>query len=192
MHFYLCNSALKHARRLVRGENIGDRSAVRYLAYGVVANAEIFNENFAVFVGGKDFGIPIRPGHTERKALNLSVRRCLDDFERSHLCRVDKAFARLVFHGDGLAVFGDFKIIGVFVEIETLRRFLLLYKISAVNKIGHFINAHACFGERTEQFIVGVKRLVPVAVTVNKKFCACQLVVGIILINLCDLHRTTD
>lgn len=47
MHFYNGYSALKHACRLVGGENIGGRSAARYLAYGVIANAEIFNEDFS-------------------------------------------------------------------------------------------------------------------------------------------------
>ena len=89
-------------------------------------------------------------------------------------------------------MFGDFKIIGVFVKIEALRGFFLLYEITAVDKVGHFINACACFGKCADQFIVCVKLLVSVRITVNGELRPGKFVVGIIFIGLGELHRPAN
>ena len=192
MHLHFRHRTLKHGCRLVGGQHISGRCAVRHLGHHILTDAEIFNDDFAVFVGGEHTDISVRTGHSERETLNFAIRGSLDDFQRAGLRRIDKALSGFVLHGHGLAVFGDLEIVGVVVQIEALRRFRFFDNIAAIEQIGHFINADADFGESADQCIVRIQLLVAVAVTVNGELRPRQLVVGIFTVGLGELHRATD
>jgi hypothetical protein len=192
VHLHFRHRTFKHGCRLVGGQHIGGRCAVRHLGHHILTNAEIFDDDLAVFVGSEYADISVRSGDTEREALNFAVRGSLDDFQRADLRRIDKALSGLVLHGHDLAVLDDFKIVGVIVQIETLRRFRFFDEIAAVEQVGHFINADAGFGQRADQFIVRIQFLVAVAVTVNSELRTRQLAVGIVPVGLGELHRATD
>ena len=132
MHLHFRHRTLKHGCRLVGGEHIGGRCAVRHLGYHILTDTEIINDDLAVFVGGEYADISVRSGDTEREALNFAVRGSLDDFQRADLRRIDKALSGFVLHGHGFSVFGDPEIVGVAVQIEAIRRFRFFDEIAAV------------------------------------------------------------
>ena len=65
---------------LVGGQDIARGCLVADLRHGVLADTQAVNDDFAVLVGGKGL-VVIFADDTEREALHLTVRGCLDDFE---------------------------------------------------------------------------------------------------------------
>ena len=69
---------------LVGGQDISRRCLVADLGHGVFADTQAVNGDFAVFVRLECL-VVIFADDTEREALHLAVRRCLDDFKASFL-----------------------------------------------------------------------------------------------------------
>ena len=61
-----------------------------------------------------------------------------------------------------------------------------------VNKVVHLINACVGFLDFTDQFVVLVELAVSVGIGIDFKYCACQLIVGIISVNLRGLDIATN
>ena len=162
MHFYLGHGTLKDSGLFICRQYIVLRYAVGNLADGVITNAQALHENFAVLIRGEHLLIAAHSGHTEREALHLAVRRCLDDFQAAHLCRIDKAFSGFIFHNHGLAMLGDLKIVSTLIQIEALRRFGFLDQIAAVGQFAHLINTCADLHEGSQLFVLSVQFLVAV------------------------------
>ena len=150
MHLHLRYGSLKNGGRLVSGEEIPVRTAVPHLGYGVVPDTQALDENEALRIGLEHLVIAVGPGNTEGKSFQLSVRGGLDDPERPHLRRIDKALSGFIFHGHGFAVRGDGKIVGVLIQIKALRGLGFLYKIAAVAEAGQGVLAAAQFLHRAQ------------------------------------------
>ena len=168
-------------RRLFVGrQDISCGSLVVYFGYGVFANPQIFNEDFAVFVGLKGLVI-IRTCDSEREALQLAIRRCLDDFKRASLCGVHKAFACFIFHHIGLTVLLNGYGIDLFIKDKACRCSFLTDEIFAVTEFFHLVNTTVKLRHFTKQLIVLIKLAVFVGIGKYLKDSTRELVVWIIL-----------
>ena len=65
---------------LVRREDISGKSIVADLANHLITDTQVFDVDFTVPVSLEGLVIGISSCNTEREALNLAIRRCLDDF----------------------------------------------------------------------------------------------------------------
>ena len=118
-------------------KDISCGSRVADFRYGVLANAEIFDEDFAVLVGLKGLVVTVRTCHTEGEALNFTVRGSLYDFERAFLCVIDKSNACFVLYGIGLAVFLNGNAVHAFIKHKAVWSCFFTDEILAVAQLGH-------------------------------------------------------
>ena len=192
MHLNLDLRAGADGHDLIRGQHIGFGNLVLHLGHAIIPAAQALNEDFAVLIRGEHLLIAIRPGHPEGESLDLLVRRSLEDLECAGLRDIDEVLAGLVLHDYGFAVFRDGEIIGVFVQIEALRRFHLAYKVISIGQITHLIDAHADLRHLAELFIILIPLLIAFAVLVDFKLSAGQLVFGIVLVHLRQLNSAAN
>ena len=185
MHLHDSRSVHLDRCLFIGRQDISCGSLVAYFGYGIVANPQALNHDFSVLICLKGLVI-VHACHTEREALHLTVRGSLYDFKRAFLCCIDKSYTRLIFHGVGLAVLLNGYGIHIFIKHKACRSFGFLYQIFAVAEFTHLVNAAVKFFHFAKQRIVFIQFPIAISIGVNLKYRTRQLVVGIILINLCQ------
>lgn len=106
--------------------------AVFQLRDGILADAQLLNEDFALGVGRKRHIVAVDAGDAERKALFLSVAGGLNNLEGALQSMVDKALSGFVLNGVGFSVGIDLHIVGFLVRNKALRCGFLPNQYAAV------------------------------------------------------------
>ena len=192
MHFNNRSRVCFDGCLFVGRKDISCGSRVADFGYGVFTDTQALNKDFSVLIGLKGLVVAVSTCHTEREALNFTVRGSLYDFERAFLCVIDKANACFVFYGIGLAVFLDGNAVHAFIKHKAVWSCFFTDEIFAVAQLGHLINAALKLSHFAAQLIVFIKFAVAVCIGIHLKDRTCELIVGIICVNLSQFNIPLD